>query len=151
MFRWGEKTFDFTVQEFENALRTEIDQRKGKSFLAMKDMEHKDEYYQIKLADGIYALIYTDKDNKVKEIRVVATTAAFLVQNKKVRIAYQSTLKAVDPSLSVIQELHIFEELGITGRGDMLVHSSAYSFNDVIYSYVGDIEKELLVLYAKPM
>lgn len=153
-FGGEDKTFDFTIEEFEAALKQELNDTKGNSIIDMKKARlYKDGLYAIEIANGgINVLVYVDKNNNVTEVRTGAHTNAFLVQTKEVRIAFQSTLKAVDPSLSVTQQQHILKKLGISWNIDMLLgDTKSFAFNDVMHSYSGDMEKRILILHAKPM
>lgn len=147
----SKKTFDFTLTEYESTLKQVINDNKGNSFISMENSELMEEgFYTIELTNAMSAHVYTDKYDKVEKVGVVATSSAFMVQNKEVMIAFQSLLKTVDSSLSVPQRLVIFDNLGIDGKGGMLDHSSTYTLGDVIYSYQGDIEDDTIFLMAEP-
>ncbi|MFJ8100221.1 hypothetical protein [Lysinibacillus sp. NPDC096212] len=145
-----EKSFNFTVDEYETALKNIINENKGNSFIEMKGKEIKDGKYQIELTSGILVIITPDKDSKVKNVSVGATSNALMVQNKEVQIAFKALLKSVDDTLSATQQLAIFDKLKITGNSDMLDRTEVYSLNNIMYTFKGSIERDAIILQAKP-
>lgn len=146
-----EETFHFTIDEFEKTFKEIIDETKGNSFIDVKNKKVIETgRFSINLVDGIDVLVDVDRDNKVKNASVIVASSSFLVYNKEVRIAFQALLKSMDSSLSVTQQLMIFENLGITGKADMLDHEDIYSLNDITYSYKGSVEADAIRLSAEP-
>lgn len=147
----NKKTFDFTVKEYESSLKQVIDANKGNSFISIEKSKLLEEgAYTIGLTNGMSVHVFTNKKDKVKKVGVAASSNSFLVQNNEVMIAFQALLKSVDSSLSVPQQLVIFDNLGIDGGSGMLDHSSTYTLDDIKYSYQGDIEDDVIFLTAQP-
>ncbi|OXS70246.1 hypothetical protein B1B04_18980 [Lysinibacillus sp. KCTC 33748] len=145
-----EKSFNFTVDEYESTLKSIIDKNKGNSFIEMKSKTLVDDNYQIELAKGITIVVKVNDDNKVTSVYGTASSDALLVYNKELKIAYLALIKSVDGSLGTIQQFTVFEKLGITGDSKMLDHSGTYNLNDVSYVFKGDIENNTLILKAEP-
>lgn len=146
-----ENTFDFTVEEYEKTITDTVNAAKGNSFIAIKPRRTEGEKLEsIPLMKGVYVLIGTNEENEVTDVNVMASTAAFAVYNREIKISFEALIKSVDPSLSVIQLLTIMDKLGMNWGSSMLSSSATYELNGVSYNYIGSVENDIVRLQAKP-
>lgn len=143
-----EKTFDFTVEDYEVTLK---DSLSSKNFnVADWTREYEENRYNITLTDGIYAFMFVNDDKKIVKVNTVASGAALLVKNKEVMAAFESLIESVDPSLSITQKMTVLDNLGINGQSNMLDQETSYTLNGIYYLYQGDVESDTMALQAKP-
>lgn len=146
-----EKAFDFTVEEYESALKNSLASRDGANFnIDNWQKEYEENRYDIHLTDGIYAFIYEDENKKVARVNTVASGSALLISNKEVQLAFQSLIESVDPSLSPTQIMMLLDNLAINGQSNMLDQETSYTLNGIYYLYQGDVESDTMALQAKP-
>lgn len=143
------KPFNFTVDEYEAALTSIIDNDKGNYAMSIQDKQLNDDgTYVITLSGGIFVYIYPDDKGMVKKVGMAASSSTFITQSKKVKNAFGSLIASVDDTLSVPQRLVTLDKLGITGNADMLDHKGSYTINDIDYTYVGDIKNDSVMMAA---
>lgn len=146
-----EKTFDFTVDEYEANLKGSLTSSNGTNFNIDNWVKESEEgQYNITLTDGIFAFIFIDEKEDVTRVNTVASGAALLVKNKEVVTAFESLIESIDPSLSPTQKMTLLDKLGINGNSNMLDQETSYTLNGVYYLYRGDVESDTMVLQAKP-
>lgn len=145
------KTFDFTVDDYQATLIIVVDAFKGTSFINLGGLEVEDaNTHTFKLMDGIKLVIRLNDEERIEDVNILATASAFSVHNKEVRIAFQSLIKSIDPSLNTPQQLTIMDKLHLNWKGNMLDNTSTYDFNGITYSYIGNPDDQLLMLQARP-
>lgn len=145
------KKFDFIVEEYEKNAISAINDLKGTSFISVDEVEIEDpNTHTIKLMNGIKLAMRLNNKEQIEDVNVLATASTFSVYNKEVRIAFQSLIKSVDPSLTTPQQLTIMDKLELDWNSSMLDKATTYDFNGITYNYIGNPDNQILMLQASP-
>lgn len=145
-----EKEFTFTVDEFEEKFRENINKYKGNSFIELQSRKLVDGKYHINTMDAITVVVEVNNNGKVTAVYGVAKSNAFLAYNKELQTTYKAIIAGVDDTLGLVQQFSIMEQLGMTWDSKMLEINNVYTFNDVIYGYRGNTKDDSVILKAEP-
>jgi hypothetical protein len=139
----GEKTFDFTVAEYEERVGNALNQMDiGLSVLSSE--ENEDGRQVLSLSEDVF--IFIDKDGD-KPTAVSLAAMPNVTETDDIYKIFTLLVGTVDDSLSLGDRNLLINDLGLRGN-NLLDYTEVINHNNIQYTYKGTAEN--VVLQAKP-